>query len=185
MHATKTKTKLAAATLKNKKVMLDLTILPQKYGKIVVQENIDILIVTKTELDASFPTSQFLIEGYSAPYRKNRDRNGGGVFIYVREDIPSKQLNKHSFPDDIEGLFLEINLRKTKWILFGSYHPPSQDDDYYFRTVGRALDIYNNFYDKYLLTGDFNAEEIEPCLSTFLYQYDANNLVKEIVSENK
>ena len=147
--------------------------------KIIAQGNIDILVVTETKLDASFPTSQFQIEGYSAPYRKDRDRKGGGVLIYVREDIPSKQLNKHSFPDDIEGLFLEINLRKTKWLLFGSYHPPSQDDDYYFKTVGRALDIYNNFYDKYLLTGDFNAEEIEPCLSTFLYQYNANNLVKE------
>ena len=43
----------------------------------------------------------------------------------------------------------------------------------------RALDIYNNFYDKYLLTGDFNAEEIEPCLSSFRYQYNAKNLVKE------
>ena len=35
---------------------------------------------------------------------------GGGVLIYVREDIPSKLLNKHVFPNDIEGLFIEINL---------------------------------------------------------------------------
>ena len=52
--------------------------------------------------------------------------------IYVREDIPSKTLMKHNLPDDIEGLFMEINLRKFKWILFGSYHPPSQPDQYYF-----------------------------------------------------
>ena len=43
--------------------------------------------------------------------------------IFVREDIPSKKLIKHTFPDDIEGLFIEINLRKCKWLLFGSYHP--------------------------------------------------------------
>ena len=69
----------------------------------------------------------------------DRDRNGGGILMYVREDIPSKKLDRHNFLGDIEGLFLEINLRKSKWILFGTYHPPSQDDEYYFKCVGRAV----------------------------------------------
>ena len=50
----------------------------------------------------TFPTSQFLIEGYSEPYRFDRSRNGGGVLIYVREDIPSKPLTGHKLPHDIE-----------------------------------------------------------------------------------
>ena len=65
------------------------------------------------------------------------------------------------FPDDIEGLFIEINLRKSKWLIFGSYHPPSQPDEFYFDSIGRALDDYNAMYDKILLAGDFNAEEHE------------------------
>ena len=81
------------------------------------------------------------MEGYSTPYRLDRNRNGRGVMIYVREDIPSKKLMKHNLPDDIDGLFIEINLRKCKWLLFGSYHPPNQPDQYYFDSVGRALDI--------------------------------------------
>ena len=127
----------------------------------------------------TFPDSQFLIEGYSTPYRLDRNRNGGGIIIYVREDIPSKKLYKHSFPKDIEGLFIEINLRKTKWLIFGSYHPPSQSDQYYFECVGRALDSYHTTYEKYLLIGDFNAEERETCMKEFLYQYNLSNLVKE------
>ena len=87
--------------------------------------------------------------------------------IYIREDIPSKQLSKHNFTKDIEGIFVEINLRKTKWLLFGSYHPPNNSDQDYFEQVGLALDTYNN-YDKFLLlVGDFNAEDSEPCLKTF------------------
>ena len=147
--------------------------------KSIVQGKIDILVLTETKLDESFPTSQFFIDGYSEPYRMDRNRNGGGILIYIREDIPSKKLNRHNFPSDIEGMFLEINLRKSKWLLFGSYHPPSQVDDYYLKFVGRALDIYNDFYNKFLLIGDFNIEDVEPCLSTFLYHYDAKNLVKE------
>ena len=30
-----------------------------------------------------------------------------------------------------------------------------------------------------MLVGDFNAEESEPCLSQFLYQYNTKNIVKE------
>ena len=30
-----------------------------------------------------------------------------------------------------------------------------------------------------MLVGDFNTEESEPCLSQFLYEYKAKNIVKE------
>ena len=140
--------------------------------KTVINGNIDILLVVETKLDATFPESQFVIEGYSAPYRLDGNRNGGGILIYVREDIPSKKLSKHNFPDDIEGFFIEINLRKTKWLIFGSYHPPSQSDQYYFDNVGQALDTYNSTYEKSLLVGDFNVEERDACSMDFMYQYD-------------
>ena len=32
--------------------------------------------------------------------------------IYIHEDIPSKRLDKHVFPYDMEGLFVELNFRK-------------------------------------------------------------------------
>ena len=58
--------------------------------KILVKVKVDILILTETKLDESFPAAQFNIEGYKSPYRQDRNRNGGGVLINVREDIPSK-----------------------------------------------------------------------------------------------
>ena len=91
--------------------------------KTVICGNIDILVVVEIKLDGKFPESEFVIEGHSTPFRFDRNRNGGGVFIYVREDIPCKKLLKHNFPDDIEGLFIEINLRETKWLLWQL--PPS------------------------------------------------------------
>ena len=64
-------------------------------------------------------------------------------------------------------------------MLLGSYHPPTQPDQYYFDCVGRALDIYAENYDNFLLSGDFNAEESEPILSSFIFEYNAYCLVKE------
>ena len=55
------------------------------------------------------------MQGYSKPYGCERNRNGGGVFIYVRADIPSRELKIHNTPEDIESTFIEINLIKIKW----------------------------------------------------------------------
>ena len=62
--------------------------------------------------------------GFPYQYRLDGNGNGGGVIVYVREDIPSKLLSKHCFKDDIVGLFAEIIFRKSKWFLDGIYHPP-------------------------------------------------------------
>ena len=42
----------------------------------LVINNIDILILSETKLDDSFPTSEFLISGFSAPFRKDRNFHG-------------------------------------------------------------------------------------------------------------
>ena len=50
-------------------------------------------MVFETKLDDNFPEGQFLIEGFHSPFRFDRNRNGGGIMIYLREDIPAKLLS--------------------------------------------------------------------------------------------
>ena len=97
---------------------------------------IDILIIVGSKRDPSFETAQFLLDGFKCPYRLDRNRFGGGILVYVREGIPSSLLNVHKctqmYTNDIGGLFVEINVRKTKWLLCGIYHSPSQNEKYCF-----------------------------------------------------
>ena len=72
-------------------------------------------MVSETKLDNSFPVSQFLIDGYTPPFRLDRDNRGGGIMLFVREDIPCKLLSVENHP--MEGFYVEIKLRKTKWLL--------------------------------------------------------------------
>ena len=58
--------------------------------KLLIADKIDILVLTEAKLDETFPSSQFTIEGYSMPYRLYRDKNEGGVLIYIKENIGSK-----------------------------------------------------------------------------------------------
>ena len=77
-----------------------------------IKGNVDILMLSETKLDSSFPEGQFLISGYGAPYRIDRTCHGGGIMLFAREDIPSKSLLAENAP--IEGFYIEINyLRKT------------------------------------------------------------------------
>ena len=126
----------------------------------LLRGNLDVLVITETKLDGTFPEKQFYIPGYKKPFRKDRNKNGGGVMIYVREDIPSDILIKHNIGENIEAIFVEINLRKNKLLLVGTYHSINAKygttDEEYFRQIGLALDVYSSTYDKFLLAGDFN-----------------------------
>ena len=97
---------------------LNINFLPKKFDdlKALVTGMLNTLIITERKLENTFPVSQIHIDEYSKPYRLDRNRNGGGIVIYVREDIPNRMLTKHNFPDNIEGLFIELNFRKSKWL---------------------------------------------------------------------
>ena len=47
---------------------------------------------SKRKIDDSFLVANFVIDGFSIPYWLDRDSNGGGIMLYVREDIPSNLL---------------------------------------------------------------------------------------------
>ena len=116
------------------------------------------------------------------PYRLDRNRDGGGVLIYVREDIPSKLLTKHNFTKNVEGLFVEVNFRKTKLLFFGGYRSDHQihglGKNDYLQQLSFAIDKYSS-YDKILLAGDFNIDIEEEIIEDFLFEQDLKNIVKE------
>ena len=46
--------------------------------------------MSETRLDQSFSTGQFHIHGFSERYRSDRNCNGGGIPLYISQDISSK-----------------------------------------------------------------------------------------------
>ena len=78
-------------------------------------------MVSETKIDNSFPISQLTMTGYSIPFRLHRASYGGGILLFAREDIPCKII-KTDCDASFEGIFVEINLRKKKWLLPCSYN---------------------------------------------------------------
>ena len=110
--------------------------------------------------------------------RFDRNRSGGGVIFYVRDYIPSKQVTKHKLSDDIQSAFIEVILKKTKWLIFGKYCPPSQPVEFFLKHVCYDLVIFRQTFEKSFLAVGFKTEEKGPCLFESLTSYDYKSLVK-------
>ena len=44
---------------------------------------LDYLVLRKTKLDESFPNAQFNLDSYEIRARRDRDKNGGGLIVFV------------------------------------------------------------------------------------------------------
>ena len=94
-------------------------------------------MISEAKIDSSFPSVQFHLEGYSTPYRLDRNANGGGILLYVREDIPLNLLNTEL---SIEEFFVEIRLRKKTWLLCSSYNLKKNLIANHLYCIGRNLE---------------------------------------------
>ena len=145
----------------------------------MIKDNINILLVSETKLGVTFPEGQFYIDGYSTPYHFDRTSHGGGILLYIREDIPSKILKFEPVKSNFEGFFVEINLRKKKWLLSFSYNPTRKNIVNHLQNISTGLDQFSATYNNLILLGDFNVEPEKVNMLYFLNIYNLKNLVKQ------
>ena len=75
-------------------------------------------------MDESVPDVEIYIEGFRV-VRKDRNRNGGGVVIYIRYYLNFKVLENRSL-NDIEALLLLVVTNHAKlFICMSWYRPPN------------------------------------------------------------
>ena len=111
-----------------------------------------ILSVTETWLDESVSDAEIQILGYNI-LRRDRNRHGGGVCVYIRSDIAFNERwdlqNKI-----IETLWIDLLLPKTKPILISTcYRPPNQT--HFLECFENILASIRSDVELYIL-GDFN-----------------------------
>ena len=144
----------------------------------IIKNEIDILMISETKIDNSFPISKSAMTGYSIPFRLDRTSHGSGILLFIREDIPFKII-KTDCDADLEGIFVEINLRKKKWLLCCSYNPHKSSIANHRKNICKTLGKLKSTYDNLVLLGDFNAEHEEESISEFLNLCNLKNLVKQ------
>ena len=122
---------------------------------IVKKSNAAVIGLTETKLDDSIEVGEIEIEGYSLE-RCDRNRKGGGVACYVRNDISFNV--RENFSNEIENIFVDILLPKTKPILVGIvYRPPDQSG--FIESLNEAISDTHSFDNQEVyIMGDLNID---------------------------
>ena len=92
----------------------------------------------------------------------------------------TRLLSRHTFPHDLEILFIELNLRKKKWLICCCYNPHKNLINYHLQELAKGIQIYSNNYDDILLMGDFNAEFSETSFSSFCELYEVKSIINQL-----
>ena len=127
---------------------------------ILTQSQLGILCLNETWLDNTITNSQIHIPGYVIE-RRDRNRCGGGVLMYIREDIDYELRTDIAAVNNLfESLWVEIKCIDSLPCLISSiYRPPSARVDYYYG----ILDILDkaSLEDKdIILSADLNIDYI-------------------------
>ena len=144
----------------------------------MINGNIDIFMISETKLDETFPAVQFFLQGFCDPHQFDRNCNGVGIMLYIREDIPSRLIEK-KLRNNSEYFFVEINLRKKKWLLCCSYNPHKNSISTHIDFLRRELDLHSSNYEIFILLGDFHSEMTDSKLKDFCNLYPLKNLIKK------
>ena len=135
-------------------------------------------MISETKLDDSFPTAQFVLHGFSAPYRLDMNSKGGGILLYIREDIPSRLLNS-KLKTGVETTSVEINLRKRKWFLNCSYNPNKNFISNHLECLNCIMDAFSKNCDNVIFLGDFNTYINDNAIKSFCSLNDLTSLIDQ------
>ena len=120
----------------------------------------NILCFTETHLDPNVLTDSIMFEHFDSPYRKDRTNHGGGVLVYLSNDLFHKRKPELEVFCD-ESIWVEIKARNDS-VLLGVFYSPRTSDANFLnglnRNIEKALEISTNV----IVLGDLNEDLLNP-----------------------
>ena len=103
-------------------------------------------------MDNSVSDSELFIQGFTL-IRKDRDRNGGGVCLFIKESI-SFNVRDDLRENGLEAIFVELLFQRSRPLLVGVCYRPPSDGSFLdsFRSAISKVDPRNEM----CILGDFN-----------------------------
>lgn len=125
--------------------------------KIVLDGQYHICTVSETWLCDSIPDSAVSIVNYTF-FRRDRQGRGGGVGIYVRNDLKCHTLDTDC---DIEQLWLKIHAGGSYIAICAFYRPPNLFHKTFLTEFESAYAMFSPTVDHVFCLGDFNVDFLD------------------------
>lgn len=122
---------------------------------------INILAISETHLDDSITDSAVSINGFTI-FRKDRNRFGGGVAIYVQNHLPVK-IRHDLMKEGIEANCVQVYLPHLKTILVCCFYRPPSADALYMNRLCEMFDRISDLNGEIFLLGDMNVDWGQSC----------------------
>ena len=119
----------------------------------------DIITLNETRLDSSVLNGEIEIPGYDI-VRRDRNRNGGGVGMYIISHIPYT-IRKDLFPDNLELICVEIKKPKSKPFLITTWYRPPNSSVELFSEFENFLKLLEDENKEIIITGNLNCNLLE------------------------
>lgn len=121
--------------------------------------DIDVLCGTESHLDDTFSNSEIFPQNFNV-YRNDRNSHGGGVFIIVKDTLPSSQVDTGA---SCEIVWCCIHGRSGQTLIVGSFYCPPQSSIAVLEELTKSIRIIKAKYPsaRLILGGDFNAPGID------------------------
>ena len=140
----------------------------------------DVLALSETWLNEIIDDAELAVEGYVLIRKDRRYGNGGGVAAYIKSNRAFTE-RPELCCNNLEILWFEINIPKSKPVLIASvYRPPSTSDadmffNYNFETLLQSIPIQ----EEYLILGDLNCDMTKNLShkKSMLYRFELTQLI--------
>ena len=97
------------------------------------------------------------------------------AFLYGK--IPAKRIASETPP--VEDLYVEVKLRKQKWLINCSLNPNKSMISQHMEALGKNMDIYFSTYENFIFFDDFNAGMVHSVLKDFCNLYSLTSLINK------
>ena len=148
--------------------------------KILVNGYTDLLFLSETKLDNSYPNAQFHVDQFSV-HRQDRNAYGGGLICYVREVIPHRNRTDIAINENgIETIVIQVKTDNKNMFFLHTYKPPNININFLTNALEKMLDKCFTESDHVHVIGDLNINFLPSPhnLSQICDTYDLKQLIK-------
>ena len=123
------------------------------------------IFLSETQIDGSYPNSQFNLEGYHT-YRQDRAKGGGGLMAFFSSLLASKKIKPPGGYKTLEVLAIQAKVGNNDVMFVGIYRPPKAlGKDYYLKVEEElnSICMWATMERKsVIIMGDLNLDRLKP-----------------------
>ena len=140
----------------------------------------DLFAVTETWLNVNIPTALVAIPGYKF-FRFDRDGRGGGVGVFVRDQLRCEPvLEEFQRIDGVEYMLLELLVGKFRLLICVLYRVPSGNLKLCIDHMDDLLSYITPLYNDIMLLGDVNVDHaFDNIFAECMTSYNFSQIVSE------